>query len=335
MATMKAWQFSTTTGGLDKNLFRPADGATKPHISDDQILVEVHSVALNPADYKTAEAWFIARLTLSLPKVPCTDFCGKVVETGKKVDSFHVGEMVFGSCDPLKSGSLGEFVAVSKNMVASMPEGLSVDDAASIGIAGVTAYQSLAGKVKKGDKVFINGGSGGCGIYAIQIAKVLGCHVTVSCSTANIELCKSLGADEILDYKSSDILKQLADKGPIFDLAVDNVGSSSALYKASHTFLAPTSKFVQVGVMVTVCGIAKLASNTLRPGFLGGGKRKYQVIFVNIATKELEQIGTWMKEGKVRNVVDSVFEFDSAPDAFTRLKTGRAKGKIVVHVKQE
>jgi len=91
--------------------------------------------------------------------------CGKVAATGNKVDSFQIGEMVFGACDPLKSGSLGQYVTVSRNMLASMPEGLNVDDAASIGVAGLTAYKSFKGKVKEGNKVFINGGSGGCGVF--------------------------------------------------------------------------------------------------------------------------------------------------------------------------
>lgn len=164
---MKAWQFATAAGGIENNLFVPATGAPKPTISDDQILVEVYSVALNPADYKTAEAWFLAKTVVPSPKVPCTDFCGKVVETGNKIDSFKIGEMVFGACDPLKSGSLGQYVAVSRNMLASMPEGLDVDDAASIGVAGLTAYKSLKEKIKQGDKVFINGGSGGCGVFGM------------------------------------------------------------------------------------------------------------------------------------------------------------------------
>jgi NADPH:quinone reductase-like Zn-dependent oxidoreductase len=164
-ATMKAWQFATAAGGIEKNLFVPATGAPKPTISDDQILVEVHSAALNPADYKTAELWLLAKTIMPSPKVPGMDFCGRVAATGNKIDSFHVGEMVFGTSNDMKSGALGQYMAVERNMLALMPEGLNVDDAASIGVAGLTAYKSLKEKVKKGDKVFINGGSGGCGVF--------------------------------------------------------------------------------------------------------------------------------------------------------------------------
>jgi len=332
---MKAWQFANASaGGIENNMFLSATGVPKPRISDDQILVEVYSAALNPVDYKHAEAWPIAKTLLPSPKIPCSDFCGRVAETGSKIDSFRVGEMVFGSCDPMKSGCLGEFVAVSKNMLTSMPEGVDVDAAASIGIAGLTEYQILNGNVKKGDKVFINGGSGGCGVFGILIAKALGCHVTVSCSTANIDFCKDLGADEVLDYKSSDILKQLQEKGPVFKLVIDNVGTPENLYSASHTFLLPSGLFRQVGIAVALGAISRAICNTVLPSFLGGGKRKYEFIIYKMVAEDLAQLGAWLKEGKLRKVIDSTYEFDDAPEAYIRLKTGRARGKIVVHVKK-
>jgi NADPH:quinone reductase-like Zn-dependent oxidoreductase len=172
-------------------------------------------------------------------------------------------------------------------------------------------------------------------IPGIQIAKVLGCHVTTSCSTANIDLCKSLGADEVLDYKSADILEQLSKIGPTFDLAIDNVGTPANLYKQSHNFLVPTGKFVQIGLGVSLGSAQQLVGNLLIPAFLGGGKRKYEVLVVGRSSEDLAQLGAWMKEGKIRNVIDSTYEFDDAPNAFIRLKTGRAKGKIVVHVKKD
>jgi NADPH:quinone reductase-like Zn-dependent oxidoreductase len=159
--------------------------------------------------------------------------------------------------------------------------------------------------------------------------------VTTSCSTANIDLCKSLGADEVLDYKSADILGQLSKIGPTFDLAIDNVGTPANLYKQSHNFLVPAGTFVQVGLAVSFGGAQQLAGNLLTPAFLGGGKRKYEVMFVSMISEDLAQLGAWMKEGKIRNVVDSTYKFDNAPNAFLRLKTGRAKGKIVVHVKKD
>ncbi|KAF2242246.1 reticulon-4-interacting protein 1, mitochondrial precursor [Trematosphaeria pertusa] len=337
-ATMRAWQFKNARGGLEKNLFLPAAGTSKPHITDSQILVEVHSAALNPADYKFPEMGMVTKALIPIPAIstPGMDFCGKVAEKGSKVDSFRVGEMVFGSyIGTFGHGSLAEYIAVSKEMIAPMPDGMQVDDMAGVGCTGLTMYQSIKPYVKEGDKIFINGGSGGTGVFGIQIAKALGCHVTTSCSGANVELCKGLGADEVLDYKSVDVVTALKEKGQVFSLVVDNAGSPRDFYKVSHNFLVPTGTFVQVSGPAGFGGFLNVASNMLLPGFLGGGKRKYHMMMVKNNAENLAQLGKWMQEGKVRPILDSVFEFDDVPKAFEKLKTGRAKGKIVVHVKKE
>ncbi|KAJ4988282.1 zinc-dependent acohol dehydrogenase (reticulon-4-interacting protein 1) [Stagonosporopsis vannaccii] len=330
--TMKAWHYDRIAGGLEKNL-KINDAAPYPTIGDDEILVEVHAVALNPADYKVAEN---APLTaLGMKCIPSADFCGKVAKTGAKVDSFQIGEWVFGGkLGAVTNGALAQYVSVSQNMLTSLPTGVEVDDAATIAVAGLTEIQAIKPNVKPGDKVFINGGSGGTGIYGIQIAKTLGCHVTTTCSTGNVKLCESLGADEVIDYKTNNIVEALAAKGPVFQLAVDNVGAPADLYKQSASYLTPTGKFVQVGATVSLGGIAQITSNLLIPSFLGGGKRPYQVLMAAMSTEDLRQLGTWMKEGKIKAVLDEVFEWEDAPKAFEKLKTGRAKGKIVVRVKQ-
>jgi NADPH:quinone reductase-like Zn-dependent oxidoreductase len=331
---MKAWQYASTSGGVEANL-QINETAARPMLGDDEILVQVHAMALNPVDYKATEmgiplVLFGSRLT------PGADFCGKVAKTGSKVDSFRIGEWVFGAkVAALATGTLAQYVAVSKQHLTSLPEGVEVDDAATIGIVGLTEIQAIRPNVKEGDKVFINGGSGGTGVYGIQIAKALGCHVTTSCSTANIDLCKSLGADEVIDYKTTDITKALVEKGQVFSLVVDNVGLTADLYKQSASYLLPAGKFVQVGAGSSMGGLGQIASNMLLPSFLGGGKRKYQMLMTSPSAEDLRQLGSWMKEGKVKAVHDEVFEWEDAPNAFARLRTGRAKGKIVVHVKQE
>jgi NADPH:quinone reductase-like Zn-dependent oxidoreductase len=333
-ATMKAWQYASTAGGVEANL-KINDAVAQPMIGDDEILVQVHAMALNPVDYTATEmgiplVLFGSRLT------PGADFCGKVAKTGSKVDSFQIGEWVFGSkVAALATGTLAQYVAVGKEHLTSLPQGVEVDDAATVGIVGLTEIQAIKPNVKEGDKVFINGGSGGTGVYGIQIAKALGCHVTTSCSTPNIELCKSLGADEVIDYKTTDITKALVEKGQVFSLVVDNVGLSADLYKQSASYLVPQGKFVQIGAGSSIGGLGQIASNMLLPGFLGGGKRKYQMLFTRPSADDLKQLGAWMKEGKVKAVHEQVFEWENAPEAFAKLKTGRAKGKIVVHVKQE
>ncbi|PVI02242.1 GroES-like protein [Periconia macrospinosa] len=335
MSTMKAWQFKTANGGIEKNLFLSDAGVDIPKITDNEVLVEVYAAALNPVDYKLPEMGLLAKVAVPSPCTPGRDFCGKVVKRGSKANSFEVGEMVFGAYTATSGhGSLAQYVSVTEETIASMPEGLQVDDAAGIGVAGLTAYQSIKPYVKDGDKVFINGGSGGTGVFCIQIAKLLGCHVTVTCSSANADLCKSIGADEIIDYKLVDIVNALQEKGQVFKLAVDNVGTPANLYKVSHNFLAPDGQFIQVGASSGIGTFAHVASNMFVPSFLGGGKRKYRLEITKFNTEELAEIGKWMKEGKIQAVTDSTFDFNDVPKAFEKLRTGRTKGKIVVHVKK-
>ena len=336
MANMYAWQFKTAKGGLEKNLYLPQAGVPKPHITEDQILVEVHSAALNPADYKVPELGLVSRALIPSPSIPGMDFCGTVCEIGSKVTAYRVGAMVFGTVnEPLGHGSLGQFIAVSQEMLATVPTGAKVDDMAGVGVAGLTAYQSIVPHVKKGDKVFINGGSGGTGMFGIQIAKALGCYVETTCSTANVELCRGLGADEVIDYKTTDVVDTLKKKGQVFSLVVDNVGSPSNLYTSCHEFVVQNGHFVQVGAEMGVSSAMQHASNALLPGILGGGKRKYQFLMLKTKHKDLAQLAQWVGEGKVKPVTDSVWEYDDLPKAFERLKTHRAKGKVVVHVKKD
>ncbi|KAF2676168.1 reticulon-4-interacting protein 1, mitochondrial precursor [Lentithecium fluviatile CBS 122367] len=336
MATMLAWQYTTASGGLEKNLSLPAEGVPKPHIHDDQVLVEVYSAAINPADHKVPEIGIITKAMRPSTATPGMDFCGKIAEVGKKVDNFRVGEMVFGTnLGSTGHGSLAQYTAATKDMITSMPDGLKVDDVAGMGVVGLTAFQSIHPNVKEGDKVFINGGSGGTGVLSIQVAKALGCHVTTTCSGANIELCKSLGADEVIDYRTTDIIAALKGKGQIFSLAVDNVGSPPNLYCNSHYFLLPDGKFEQVGVEFSLMSMVHVTRNRMLPGFLGGGKRRYRLFLAKNDTEGLAQIGRWMQEGKIRPVIDSVFEFEEVPQAFERLKSHHSKGKVIVHVKKQ
>ncbi|KAF1832829.1 GroES-like protein [Decorospora gaudefroyi] len=329
--TMKAWQYNSTHGSMEKNL-HINDAAPQPVLHDDQILVQVHAIALNPVDYKVTEGPMPLRL-IGSNLIPGLDFCGKVAKVGKKVDEFQIGEYVFGAKPgALANGCLAQYTAVDRNMLGRLPEGVKVEDAAGAGIVGLTGYQALAPNVKPGNKVFINGGSGGTGVYGIQIAKALGCHVTTTCSTPNIEFCKSVGADEVIDYKTTNIIETLSSKGKIFALAVDNVGSPPNLYKSSSSFLQPSGKFVQVGMTASISGIKQIGGNMLLPGFLGGGRNSYQMLVSKPSADAFRQLSEWMKEGKLRGVVDSVFEWEEAPQAYEKLKTGRARGKIVVRV---
>ncbi|KAI3208018.1 hypothetical protein CBS147311_2339 [Penicillium roqueforti] len=314
---MKAWLYSSTANGLEKNLYFDASARAPPTVHGNNVLVKVLSASLNPADYKVPEMGLVGlvaqKFVIGTPASPGMDFCGRVVVTGDGATEFSPGQLVFGCLSvPAQFGSLGEYLVASASLLAPVPEGVEVDHAASIGIAGQTAYQSLAGYVSAGDKVFINGGSGGCGIFAIQIAKEMGCHVTTTCSTKNVEFCRGLGADEVIDYSvEEDLVATLRSRGVVFII----------LLIISDTLRR--------------CIASRITSWRLGRhlySFLGGGKRKYVIFFFKNTREDLVKIGEWVQKGTVKIQLDSAYEFEDAVKAFEKLRSSRARGKIIVHV---
>ncbi|CAI6331653.1 unnamed protein product [Periconia digitata] len=340
--TMKAWHAPrNSSAGLEKELYLPPT-TPKPTLSTpSQMLVRVHAASINPADHKVPETRLLAHISLPDPFTPGQDFSGTVAELGSDIKDFAIGDAVFGSlCGKLGRGSLGEYIIVEREMVAKIPSSLAtnMDEFAGIGVAGLTAFQAIVPNVSEGknEKVFINGGSGGTGVFAIQIAKALGCFVTTTCSATNVELCKSLGADEVLDYTKVDVVEEMKKKGKVYKLVMDNVGTPENLYWASNAFLVEKdAKFEQIGANFNLGDFKRVGGNTFLPAFLGGGRSKYAVFLAKPSRKDLERIAGWMEEGKVKTVVDSVFEFGDATEAFKKLKTGRAKGKVIVRVRDE
>ncbi|KAK1529342.1 zinc-binding dehydrogenase [Colletotrichum costaricense] len=208
--------------------------------------------------------------------------------------------------------------------------GVDHDDAAAIGTAGLTAFQSLPKEsLKPGSKVFINGGSGGVGSFTIQFAKAAGAYVVASCSTAKVDLCKRLGADEVIDYRKLNVVTELKRKGSVFDIAVDNVGSTEGLYESCSHFLKSEGVFVQVGMSKSMVGMLR---RSLLPGFFSSGKRKFQSVRVTPSQEDLSSISRLIVEGKVRVLIDEKFEWRDAPRAYAKLREGRTTGKIIVHV---
>ncbi|KAK8099531.1 Zinc-binding dehydrogenase [Apiospora kogelbergensis] len=337
--TMRAWTYTTASPNLESCLHLSVDAPhPKPQgivagSQKDEVLVRVTAAALNPVDYKLPEGLggLGTRAVFGHPAVPGLDYAGVVVASSAS-NGLAAGTPVFGRLDPGRFGTLGEFVVATRAGCAPLPPGVDPADAACVGTAGLTAYQSLAPYVAPGDAVFINGGSGGTGTWGIQMARALGCaEVVVSCSAANAALCRELGATEVIDYAAQDVTAALRARGPVFKVVVDNVGTTPAdLYKASDAFLVPGGQFVQVGGSASLASAKMFAERMLLPGFLGGGKSKISLMMTKNDHDALVQIGAWMKEGKVKAIVDEVFAYEDAPKAFQRLKTGRAKGKIVV-----
>lgn len=335
-AIIRTWQYTSTKGGLEKNITLNTSKPL-PVPKPNQHLVQVIATALNPIDYKPAEVPIFGRLIVPGIATPGIDIAGRIV-TPASGSSLRRGDLVFGAAgsSPVAGGGLSEFALCEKNNLVAIPEGVSLTDAATVPVAGLTAYQTIVPRVKKGDNVFINGGSGGTGVFGIQIAKALGCYVATSCSTPNVEICKSLGADEVVDYRKTNVAQALKESGIKFDHVVDNVGTSGLeLYWRSHEYTKPEAVYILIAGAPSLRHLRDMMKYKCLPGFLGGGKRNIEGFFAEPRPDELTRIGEWMKEGKIRAVVDSKFAFEEVPKAIEKLKTGRARGKIVVNVALE
>ena len=284
-----------------------------PPLRGNQLLIQTISASLNPADYKLPDMGplIIRLLVRHLPASPGLDFCGRVAAVGDKVTDFQAGQLVYGCLGaPMQFGSLAEYLVC--------------------GVAGQTAYQALAPYVSAGDKVLITAGSGGCGIYTIQLAKLMGCHVTTTCSAKNVQFCKDIGADEVIDYTARDVAQTLKINGPVYSHVVDYTGLPDNLYKESHQFLLPGKTFVQVGAPSFLATLDRF----LRPAILGGGKSKIVLCFMANSHKDIARVGKDVKEGKIK-VHLNLFEFEDVMKAYELQSSGKTRGKIVVHVSKK
>ncbi|OAA36475.1 Alcohol dehydrogenase superfamily, zinc-type [Metarhizium rileyi] len=334
-ADMKAWQLSGPGEVQDKlklnTVARPAPASLGAH----DILVRVVSAAINPADYKVPAMGIGARAILPFPKTPGMDLSGEVVLTGSDVTDVTAGDHIMARTSPLKRpGALSEYLIVPHDDYAKLSPGVDLDAAAAIGTAGLTAYQTIKPYVKPGDKVFINGGSGGVGTFGIQIAKLLGCHVTVSCSTAKVQHCRSLGADQVIDYKTTSVVDELRGGGEgKFSLIADNVGYDPVnLYSRAGHALLPGGVFVAVAAGKHMGHAALALANLVRPSFLGGGTNKMVLYLTSSNRDDWHALAAWLNEGKLTSVIERTFALEDALEAFALLQKGSTAGKIVIHV---
>lgn len=345
---MRAWQYSTVNKPFESNLslntttvpIVPSKGAE----SKQCILVKVHAASINPADHKAPLTPLVGKYFNRKPATPGMDYAGIVVQIPAGIDTkLKEGDRVFGRLDfPYQRGTIAEYTLAQPNCIAKLPDNATFAQGAGLGTAVLSAYQSLEPYVKPGDSVFINGGSGGVGSFAIQIAKLLGAsHVTVTCSAANEARVKALGADEVIDYTTTDpvdFLKDAAAKegGRIYDHVVENVGQKTRIYEESHHFLKKGGYDVQVAAPdESLREGSSVLTRKLRPGFLGGGKRGYVIYLASNDKRAFERISGWLGEGKLQVPIDSEFKFEQAVEAFVRSQSKRAKGKIIVHIVDE
>ncbi|KAF4970224.1 hypothetical protein FSARC_2689 [Fusarium sarcochroum] len=331
---MRAWRLDRSgsilqTLSLVNNVPRPGGGTLLP----DQILVKVASAALNHADHRIP-ALPLARLMITMPKTPGVDLSGRVMSVAPNVTGVQTGDHVIARLDPMKApGSLSEYVVINKGAWTPIAKDVNLDQAAGATTTALAAYQALKGRVSQGDKVFINGGSGGVGTFAIQIAKMFGCHVTVACSTSKIALCKDLGADEIIDYRTSSVTEHLIKTGQVFKLVIDNVANSPLnLPQACEQYLTPDGRYVYMNADMSLAFMKNLIRGTALPTFLGGYRRQFELFVTKDNVDDMAHIANWVAEKKIKTVVDKAFPFEATTEAYERLIQGSATGKIIVQI---
>ncbi|TQN66527.1 Zinc-type alcohol dehydrogenase-like protein [Colletotrichum shisoi] len=264
--TMRSWQYSAVDGRLEDCLALKEDTAApqKSSLTEDKLIIEVISASLDPVDYKLPVSSLIGRLVIARPATPGLDFCGRVVATHPSNDAFKAGQIVFGGYPgPSQRGTLADHIIIPGANCTPLPEGIDPDQASAVGTAATTAYRSLMpDTLKAGGKIFINGGSGGTGTWTIQMAKALGAEVVTTRAAKNIDLCRQLGADEVIDYRTRDVMAELESRGKVFDSVIDNVGGTSALYDISSTILKPGGPFPRPG-NVNLYNVQNLGSVSL------------------------------------------------------------------------
>ena len=293
----------------------------KPVIKDDQVLVKVFSASINAGDIFSVRGspWLI-RFTVGFPKpkdyILGWDMAGIIVEAGNQVTKFKPGDEVYGS----SSHSFAEYVAASERTLAKKPANLTFEQAAAVPTAALTALQGLrdAGKVQPGQKVLINGASGGVGHFAVQIAKALEAEVSGVCSTRNVETVHSLGADQVFDYTRQDFTRS----GQKYDLILDNVANHS--FSDLRRVLAPQGKIIPNsghGGMTYVFKALLLSLLTSQVD---------SPLFTSQSSQDLVDLKALIEAGKVTPVIDQSFPLGETPHAFRDLEEKHAQGKVVI-----
>ena len=300
----------------------------KPTIRDEEVLIKVRAASVNPLDYAfmSGEPYLIRMMNgFRKPKTtrPGVDVAGEVDAVGSKVTRFKPGDEVFGAGE----GSFAEYATAPAQFLAAKPPGMTFEQAASINIGGVTALQSLrnTAKLQSGDKLLINGASGGVGTFAVQLAKYFGAHVSGVCSTRNVEMVRSIGADRVIDYTKEDFTRS-AEK---YDVIFDNIGNHSLL--ACRRALNPKGKCVLVGGEKNgwIKPLDRMFGGVLLSMFVS---QKFQPSMTERSGDDLAFLSQLFEEGRLEPVIERTYTLAETPEAMRHLGSGHARGKIIIRV---
>ena len=326
---MKALQI-VKYGELKKSL--AFNEVSKPTAQVNEVLIAVKAAAINPIDKSIILGNLQALLPIPLPSTSAYDVSGVVVEKGSNVSNFEIGDLVYSRVPQEQMGTLADFVAVTSEAVSKKPGNISFEEAAGLPLAALTALQSLEyANIKANDKVLIHAGSGGVGSFAIQYAKAKGAYVYTTTSTSNLDWVKKLGADRVIDYKTEDY-KNIVKNA---DIVFDTLGKH---YSAESFEVVKKG-----GIVVSVVGAldeesAKMfgiPDYKLPEEIANASKEKnatYKFIFMHPNGAHLNDIKSLIEDDKIKPIVDKIYPFPDAIQAFEHLATGRAKGKIVIKI---
>ncbi|KAF2327767.1 NADP-dependent oxidoreductase [Flavobacterium ginsenosidimutans] len=311
-----------------------------PSVKENDILVEVYAAGLNQLDSKLKSGEFKLILPYKTPFILGHDLAGIVIKTGAKVTRFKAGDEIFARVSDMRIGTLAEYIAVDENDAALKPNTISMEEAASIPLVSLTVWQAFVERanITKGQKVFIQAGSGGVGTIAIQLAKYFGAFVATTASEKNFEMLKRLGADIIIDYKKDNFETILKDYDVVLNSQdIKTLEKSLTILKPGGSIISisgpPTPEFAKsIGASSIISFILWLTSLKIR------NKAKklninYSFLFMKANGKQLELIGNLLELKEIKPIVDKTFPFELTNDAFDYLESGHAKGKVVVKVK--
>jgi NADPH:quinone reductase-like Zn-dependent oxidoreductase len=308
------------------------DDVEKPVLTDNQVLIKVRAASLNALDaYMIRDAW-LNRLIFGLRKPRDTrlgrDVAGQVEAVGKNVTQIKPGDEVFGIC----RGSLAEYAVTPERALVIKPPNVSFEQAASVPLAGLTALQGLReGKIQPGQKVLINGATGGVGTFAVQIAKASGAEITAVCSTRNVDLVRSIGADHVIDYTKQDFTKS----SQRYDVLFDNVANHS--FAERRRVLNPKGICVLAGMggagTKTGEAVGRIVGNLfIARGLSSFTNQKFAQYMTKLSKQDLILLGELIQAGKVRPVIERTYKLNDAPEALRQLDAGHARGKLVITV---
>ena len=312
----------------------------EPMVKENEVLVQVYAAGVNQLDSKVKNGEFKLILPYKAPFTLGHDVAGVVAKLGSQVTKFKVGDEVYARPADHRIGTFAEYISMNENDVALKPENISMEEASSIPLVGLTAWQALVEKanLKKGQKVFIQAGSGGVGTFAIQLAKHLGATVATTTSANNIDLVKSLGADIVIDYKKEDFETRLKD----YDVVLNSQDTKTL--EKSLRILKPNGKVISISgppdvdfaKQIGAPWFVKLIMKILSSGIRKKAKRlrvNFSFLFMRAEGNQLSEITLLINAGIIKPVMDKVFPFEQTNEALAYVESGRSKGKVVVKVK--